>query len=218
MYIQLYPLPIFCFSSNINSKMPSPKRKAAKPKTTPPSSPPRAAKAKRKSPQTAAAAKRKNPPTGSKSSPKKTLNEAPVPVVTTRSKTPSPDTTSHARGSQASGTEHTITSVDIQTADNPNDQEELTTTMEGGRAATERSASVAYTHLDKKTSDHSAVIAVIRNYVTHHFFPYVKFITSNKKLAYYEAKGAHPYTYCSVITKGCNLPPNTDPINWCGSP
>jgi hypothetical protein len=34
-----------------------------------------------------------------------------------------------------------------------------------------------------------------------------------KKLAYYDAK-TNPKTYCAVITKGCHLPPGTDPVNW----
>jgi hypothetical protein len=85
--------------------------------------------------------------------------------------------------------------------------------MEGGFAASDRSASVDYINLDSKTNDQSAVIAVIRNYVTQHFFQHVKFITRMKKLAHDEAK-TNPRTYCAVITKGCNLPPTTDPVNW----
>jgi hypothetical protein len=34
-----------------------------------------------------------------------------------------------------------------------------------------------------------------------------------KKLATYDAK-TNPRTYCAVITKGCNLPATTDPVNW----
>jgi hypothetical protein len=207
MYRQLYPLPIFCFSSAINSKMTKPKRKG-KPKTTPPPSPTRAA-----------TAKRKTPPKGSNPTTKKAavaLKEAPVPAVPATSKPPSPDTKSPARSSQMSGPVHPVTTVVVQTAGNPNDQEELTTTMEGGGATTDRSASVAYAHLDKKTNNQSAVIAVIRNYVTQHFFQRVKFITSNRKLAYFDAE-AHPNTYCTVITKGCNLPSTTNSFNWCES-
>jgi hypothetical protein len=170
------------------------RRKVGRPKATPPPSPTRGATAK--------AAK-------AASSPKKALKEAPVHVLTSTSKTPSPDTKSPARGSQMGATSHTV-----QTAENPNDQKELTTTMERGKGSRNGSIGLRCLHsLDKKTNDHSAVIAVIRNYVTQHFFPDVKFITSNRKLAYYDAK-AHPNTYCSVITKGCNLPPNTDLINW----
>jgi hypothetical protein len=88
---------------------------------------------------------------------------------------------------------HPVTSVVVQQiAGNPNDQEELTTTMKRGGATTDRSATVPYAHLDRKTNDQS-VIAVIQNYVTQHFFQHVKFITSNRKLAYFDAK-THPRT------------------------
>jgi hypothetical protein len=140
------------------------------------------------------AAKRKTPPKGGPNLAIKKaaveLKEAPIPVVPATSTTPSPDTKSPpARSSQTSGAAHPVISVVVPTTgttDDENTQEELT--MEGGIAATERSASVAYTNLDRKTNDQSAVIAVIRNYVTQHFFQHVKFINRMKKLAYLTQK------------------------------
>jgi hypothetical protein len=54
---------------------------------------------------------------------------------------------------------------------------------------------------------------VIRDSVTHHFFRYVKFITSWKKLAYRDP-AIDPNTYCAVVTRGCHLPPGTDIVSW----
>jgi hypothetical protein len=202
MYRQFYPLPTFCFSSAINSKMP--KRRKGPVKKAPPSPPKRTAK--RKIPL-------KVPTAAAKKAAVK-LKDAPIPVVPARSTTPSPDTKSPAQSSQMSGAAHSVTSVVVPTTRTPNDnntQEELT--MEGGIAATDQSAFVAYTNLDRKTNDQSAVITVIQNYVTQHFFQHVKFITRIKKLAYYNAK-TNPKTYWAVTTKGCHLPPGTDPVNW----
>jgi hypothetical protein len=139
------------------------------------------------SPTKATAEKRKDPPKGPNPAAKKAavdLKEAPIPVVPATSKTPSPDTKSPARSSQMSGAAQPVTSVEVPTStrtqNDDNTQEELT--MEGWIAATDRSASVAYTNLDRKTNVQSDVIAVIRNYVTQHFFQHVKFITRMKKL------------------------------------
>jgi hypothetical protein len=56
---------------------------------------------------------------------------------------------------------------------------------------------------------------VIRDFVTHHFFKYVKFITSWKRLAYRDP-ATDQNTYCAVVTKGCHLPPgtDTDTVSW----
>jgi hypothetical protein len=139
MYRQLYPLPTFCFSSAINSKM-AKRRKSPVKKA--PSNPPKGT------------AKCKNPPKAPTAGAKRAaveLKEAPIPVVRAKSTTPSPDTKSPAQSSQMSGAAHPVTSVVVPTVRTPNDnstQGELT--MEGGIAATDRSASVAYTNLDQK--------------------------------------------------------------------
>jgi hypothetical protein len=54
---------------------------------------------------------------------------------------------------------------------------------------------------------------VMRDFVTHHFFKYVKFITSWKKLAYHDP-ATDPNDYCAVVIRGCHLPPGTDPVSW----
>jgi hypothetical protein len=63
-----------------------------------------------------------------------------------------------------SGAAHTVTSVEVpistRTPNNDNTLEELT--MEGVNTATDRSASVAYTNLDRKTNNPSAAITVIQ--------------------------------------------------------
>jgi hypothetical protein len=141
MYRQLYPLPtIFCYSSAINSKMPPKKSKVGKPKATSPASPTRTA-------VKAALAKRKTSPKGGKSSPPKKLKQAPVPWVQATPKTPSPDRKKKAQGGQA----HTVTSVDIRTAESPDDQEDLTATMEGGGGGSQRiDRPLLPTHIWKK--------------------------------------------------------------------
>jgi hypothetical protein len=53
----------------------------------------------------------------------------------------------------------------------------------------------------------------VRNFVTVNFFPNVKFNTKQEKLAYYP-EGANTSSYCSIITRGCNLHPGLDHANW----
>jgi hypothetical protein len=162
--------------------------KVAKPKT-PPQSPAAAAKA--------AVAKRSSPTKIGKGSP--TKRRAPAKKTPPAKKKKEPDIA-----------DHSISSVIYHDNESPDETEDLTT-LEGGPAG--RAASLAYTQLDRTTNTHTAMLQVIRNFVTMEFFPYVKFVTSNYKMAFYDAN-AHPDTYCSVITKGCHLPPNINPINW----
>jgi hypothetical protein len=203
MYRQLYPLPIFCYFSAINSKMSPRKVTVAKKAKTPPKSPTRASAAK------AALSKRNSPTKGGKGSPKKKLKTAPVAQVQAAAKKHPPAKQKEVPPESA---EHSLTSVEIHTSGIPPETEDLTT-MEGGGLAG-RAASVAYSLLERTTTNNnSAMLQVIRNFVTKDFFPYVKFVTSNKKMAFYDAND-HPDTYCSVITKGCHLPPNIEPANW----
>jgi hypothetical protein len=202
MYRQLYPLPIFCYFSAINSKM-TPRKVVTKKPKTPPKSPTRSAAAK------AAAAKRDSPTKGGKGTPKKKLKTAPVAQVRAAAKKHPP---AKQKEVPPESTEHSLTSVEIHPSGIPPEGEDLTT-MEGGGLAG-RAASVAYTLWEKTTTNNnSAMLQVIRNVVTKDFFPYVKFVTSNKKMAFYDAD-THPNTYCSVITKGCHLPPNISPADW----
>jgi hypothetical protein len=62
-------------------------------------------------------------------------------------------------------------------------------------------------------NDASDLKQVVRDYVTQHFFKYVKFITSMKKLAYHDP-ATNPNMYCAVVTKGCHLRPGTDTVSW----
>jgi hypothetical protein len=86
-------------------------------------------------------------------------------------------------------------------------------TLGGGRTATGQPASIAYTSLLTRNNDTLASKQVIRDFVTHHFFKYVKFITSWKKLAYHDP-ATNPNNYCAVVTRGCHLPPGTDTVSW----
>ena len=83
----------------------------------------------------------------------------------------------------------------------------------GGASTLLQPASAAYTNLLMRASDSSGLKQVVRDYVTQHFFKYVKFITSMKKLAYHDP-ATNPNTYCAVVTKRCHLPPGTDTVSW----
>jgi hypothetical protein len=108
-----------------------------------------------------------------------------------------------------------MTSVVVPTAAPTNDGSTHgdSTLGEGGDTATEQLASIAYTNLMMRANDASDLKQVVRDYVTQHFFKYVKFITSWKKLAYHDPS-TNPNTYCTVVTKGCHLPPGTDTVSW----
>jgi hypothetical protein len=77
----------------------------------------------------------------------------------------------------------------------------------------DRSATLAFQSLLETANNQLDLRMTIRNYVTQHFFKHVKFITRSQKLAYYDP-GRYPDTYCAVVTKGCNLPPGTDAVQW----
>jgi hypothetical protein len=66
---------------------------------------------------------------------------------------------------------------------------------------------------DAGTNDTLDTKRVIRDFVTHHFFKYVKFITSWKKLTYHDP-ATDPNNYCVVVIRGCHLPPGADKILW----
>jgi hypothetical protein len=87
-------------------------------------------------------------------------------------------------------------------------------TLEGGNTAMEQQLSIAYTNLIVRANDASDLRQAVRDYATQHFFKYVKFITSMKKLLAYHEPATNPNTYCVVITKGCHLPPGTDTVRW----
>jgi hypothetical protein len=77
----------------------------------------------------------------------------------------------------------------------------------------DRSASLAFQSLLATANSNLDLRMTIRNYVTQHFFKHVKFITRSQKLAYFDPS-RYPNTYCAVVTKGCNLPPGTDAVQW----
>jgi hypothetical protein len=72
---------------------------------------------------------------------------------------------------------------------------------------------LAYGNLDSTRATNAQMTFTIRNYVTQHFFPKVKFITKKEKLAFYPP-GTNPTSYCAIITRGCNLPIGTDLVKW----
>jgi hypothetical protein len=66
---------------------------------------------------------------------------------------------------------------------------------------------------DSDATLNAQMMFTIRNYVTTHFFPKVKFITKKEKLAFYSTR-SKPMSYCAIITRGCNLPQGTDVAQW----
>jgi hypothetical protein len=72
---------------------------------------------------------------------------------------------------------------------------------------------VAFGGQDSAATLNAQMTFTIRNYVTQHFFPKVKFITKKEKLAYYSPR-TNPTSYCAIITSGCNLPEGTDLAQW----
>jgi hypothetical protein len=74
-------------------------------------------------------------------------------------------------------------------------------------------ASVNYTNLLMRGNDASDMKQVVRDYVTQHFFKYVKFVASMSRLAYRDP-ATHPQSYCAKVIKGCNLPKGTDTVAW----
>ena len=106
-----------------------------------------------------------------------------------------------------------ITSVQVPASAPTNDDDEHgdLTVEEGVRG--DRSASIAFQSLLATANSKLDLRMTIRNYVTQHFFKHVKFITRGKKLAYFDPN-QYPNTYCAVVTKGCNLAPGTDAVQW----
>jgi hypothetical protein len=72
---------------------------------------------------------------------------------------------------------------------------------------------LAYGNLDSAFATNVQMTVTIRNYVTQHFFPTVKFITKKEKLAFYPP-GTNPTSYCAIITRVCNLPQGIDLAKW----
>jgi hypothetical protein len=89
--------------------------------------------------------------------------------------------------------------------DRENTNDEMTKATE---ATTE-----AFSGQDSAATLNSQMMFTIRNYVTTHFFPKVKFITKKEKLAYYSIR-SNPMSYCAIITRGCNLPKDTNVVTW----
>jgi hypothetical protein len=85
-------------------------------------------------------------------------------------------------------------------------------TVEGGVPG-DRSALIAFQSLLATENSKFDLRMRIRNYVTQNFSKHVKFITRGKKLAYFDPS-RYPNTYCAVVTKGWNLPPGTDTVQW----
>jgi hypothetical protein len=157
------------------------------------------AKPKVKHAQTTTKTSAKSPPpaTGTKKSP---------PGSTPKQASPSP--------SSKQSSEVPVISVQVPSSKPTNDDDEHDdlTIEEGVRG--DRPASIAFQSLLATANSKLDLRMMIRNYVTQHFFKHVKFITRGKKLAYFDPKNQHPNTYCAVVTKGCNLPPGTDSVQW----
>jgi hypothetical protein len=102
-----------------------------------------------------------------------------------------------------------VSTVHLPGTDGGSEHETGTDDLTKATAAT----TVAYSGLDSATSIADNMKWAIRNYVTQYFFPNVKFITKNEKLAYYPP-GTNSTSYCAIITKGCNLPPGVDLAGW----
>jgi hypothetical protein len=86
--------------------------------------------------------------------------------------------------------------------------EELTVTPSAASATT-----AAFAAMSSPVTALENMKFTIRNFVTQHFFPSVKFITKKEKLAYYPP-GSNPRSYCNIIMKGCNLPEGQDHAQW----
>jgi hypothetical protein len=153
-------------------------------------------------------------PKSSKSTKKQTKSKQPKTTTQTSvstKATPAP-TPGKASGSPPSGQRSGVPVTLVQVPPTNDNDVHGDLTVEGGVSA-DRSASIAYQSLLATANNKRDLRMTIRNYVTQHFFKHVKFITRGKKLAYYDPK-KHPYTYCAVVTKGCNLPAGTDSIQW----
>jgi hypothetical protein len=158
-------------------------------------------------------AKLKQPPPAAamkKAAPKTPPHQSPVSNVASRkpapTQQPSPDD---------SRTRAPMTTVVVPNAAPTNDgSAHGGSTLGGGGTASEQPASVAYTNLLMRNNDTLDGKQVIRDFVTHHFFKYAKFITSWKKLAYQHDPATNPNTYCAVVTRGCHLPPGIDTVSW----
>ena len=70
-----------------------------------------------------------------------------------------------------------------------------------------------YHRLAGKSNTNEQLRETVRNFVSKHFFPCVKFITKKSKLVYHPAD-TEPESFCAVVTNGCNLPPNECVATW----
>jgi hypothetical protein len=93
----------------------------------------------------------------------------------------------------------------VHTAGSTNDGSTHRDSTLGG-TATDQQSSITYTNLIVRANDASDLKQVVRDYVTQHFFKYVKCITSWKKLVYHDP-ATNPNTYCAVVTKGVTRHP-----------
>jgi hypothetical protein len=86
-------------------------------------------------------------------------------------------------------------------------------TANDGLTKATAATTLAYGNLDSVSGTNVQMTFTIRNYVTQHFFPMVKFITKKEKLAFYPS-GSNPTSYCAIITRGCDLPRGTNLAKW----
>jgi hypothetical protein len=132
-----------------------------------------------------AASAKQAPPVAAtkKATPKTPLNQSPVSNVASRKQAP---TQQPSPGN--STTRAPVTSVIVPNAAPTNEgSTQGDSTLGGGHTAACQPASIAYTNLLTRNNDTLVdTKRVIRDFVTHHFFKYVKFITSWKKLAYHD--------------------------------
>jgi hypothetical protein len=161
-----------------------------------------AAKTARTSVSSASAASRETETT------RANLKKAPPPATTTA--TVASVAASETTNPTASvGTGVPVSSVHLRGTDGGSEHETGTDDLTKATADT----TAAYGDLNSSAASHEQMMFTIRNYVTQHFFPNVKFITKKEKLAYYPP-GTNTTSYCAIITRGCNLPPGVDYAQW----
>jgi hypothetical protein len=102
-----------------------------------------------------------------------------------------------------------VSSVHVPSTAGGVDQDTTIDDLTKATAAT----TAAYGDLNSASATNTQMTFTIRNYITQHFFPVVKFITMMDQLAFY-LPGTNPESYCAVITRGCNLPQGTNLAQW----
>jgi hypothetical protein len=181
------------------NQKPAPKPKANQKRPAPAS---KATAAAKKAPRTSVSA-------SSVTEPAQGNLKDPPPPTTTSANVASVAASATTNTTASAATQRLPTSVNIRGTDGGSDHGTVNDALTQATAAT----TAAYSGPDSGAADLNQMEFTIRNYVTQHFFPSVKFITKKEKLAYY-APGTNPTSYCARIIRGCHLPPDLDPAQW----